>query len=373
MFSLLLILAIHRPARAEESVSYKFQYYGERDGRIIIRSHYAFIEKDLSPDTRIRVQGVVDAISGASPTGQPAPAGSSQVPLATLTDERLAGLVDLAHQFPRHLASVQVSYSDENDYKSVGVSLNDRINFNQKNTILHLGYAHIDDDVQPVFFSVPRAKQSDDFIIGVTQIASQRTSVTANLSLSRTRGYLGDPYKIIRKNTEILPGLFLPLTFPENRPDSRDKWVVLLSMNHAVPSVHGALEASFRRFDDDWGIRSTTLQLSWFQRLGPNTVLQPILRYYEQGAADFYMISLDGNPIVPGSVSTGMAPFYSSDYRLSKFRALTLGLKLVVNLGERATLDAAYENYDMNGRDGVTPKSAFATADIFTVGLRLWY
>ncbi len=58
-----------RAARAEESVRYKYQDYQEMGGRISVRVHGAAVEKDFGTATRLKVEGVVDAIAGATPNG----------------------------------------------------------------------------------------------------------------------------------------------------------------------------------------------------------------------------------------------------------------------------------------------------------------
>ena len=46
------------------------------------------------------------------------------------------------------------------------------------------------------------------------------------------------------------------------------------------------------------------------------------------------------------------------------------GLTATCKLGDRVRLDLAYEQYNMYGRDGVTPASAYPRAGITTAGVR---
>jgi hypothetical protein len=64
-------------------------------------------------------------------------------------------------------------------------------------------------------------------------------------------------------------------------------------------------------------------------------------------------------------------PFYSSDYRLSALRSSTYGLKAIWKATARLQLDLTLAQYEMRGRDGITPQSAFPRASIVTAGLRL--
>lgn len=361
-----------RAARAEDAVRYKFQDYREADGRVSVRVHGAAVEKQLGTATVLKVDGVFDAIAGATPNGQPAPAGSDQVPLTRLTERRKAWNASVARQFgPINLAA-GIGHSRESDYLSTGWSLNLLADCNQKNTTLLAGVAGTEDEVR-VFYQEPWAeKRTRDFILGITQLLDPRTSVTLNVTRGHQRGYLADPYKLVQKETEILPGLTLPLTFPENRPDRRDKTLVFAALNRTVASLHGALELSHRWYRDNYDSTAQTVDAAWFQHLaGDRLILRPGLRVHTQEAASFYHYRLDGTAIVPAAGAPRPdGPFYSSDYRLSALRTFTYGLKAIWNLSPALQVDAAFERYDMRGKDHVTPRSAYPRASIVTIGAR---
>jgi hypothetical protein len=366
-----LVCLSPRGTRAEDSVRYKFQDYQEMGGRIAVKVHGASVEKDLGTATHLKVEGVIDAITGATPNGQPAPAGSDQVPLASLTERRKAWNAALFHQFQRVNVAVGVGNSRESDYVSTGWSINTLTDFNQKNTTLLLGLAGTDDDVR-VFYQTPRArKRTHDVIAGVTQLLDPQTSVTFNLTWGRQRGFLADPYKLVQKDTEIIPGLSLPLTFAENRPAEREKWVALGALNRAFPDLHGAIDLSYRLYHDTYDTTAHTVDVAWFQNCGEKLILRPGLRFHDQSAADFYYYRLDGTTVVPVSgPPRPQGPFYSSDYRLSALQTFTYGLKVIWNASEALQFDAAFERYDMRGTDRITPQSAYCRANIITVGAR---
>lgn len=371
LLSFLLAWLAPRGARSEDAVRYKFQDYQETGGRITVKVNSAAVEKDLGTDTRLKLEGVIDAIAGATPNGQPAPAGSDQVPLSRLTERRKAWNGVLARQFQRVNLALGIANSRESDYVSTGWSVNTLTDFNQKNTTLLAGVASTDDDIK-VFYQTPRAKKrTNDVILGITQLLDPRTSVTLNLTWGRQRGYLADPYKLVQKDTEIIPGVSLPLTFPENRPAEREKWIALTALNRAFPEWHGAIDFSYRFYHDTYDTNAHTIDVSWFQNLGERVILRPSVRFYDQSAARFYHYRLDGTTIVPVSgPPRPNGPFYSSDYRLSEMRTFTYGVKVVWSATDLVQLDAAYERYDMRGKDGVTPQSAYCQANIVTLGAR---
>ena len=365
-----LVVLAPRGARAENSVAYKYSDYREAGGRVAVEAQTALIEHDIGTDYHARITGTIDAISGATPTGEPAPKGSDQVRLTTLQDRRKAWNADFSRQFARVNLALGFGNSRESDYVSNGWSLNALTDFNQKNTTLLTGVAGTDDDVK-VFFQPNRVKKrSNDVIVGVTQLLDPRTSVTLNATWGRTTGYISDPYKLVEKNVELLPGIFLSQTFGENRPGERDKWIALASLNRAFPTLRGALDSSYRYYRDTFGTSAHTVETAWFQRLGEKFILRPGFRLYQQSAADFYYYNLDRTSILPGRRPNPAGPFYSSDYRLSAFRSYNTSLKLIFNATDALQFDAALERYDMRGRDGVTPASAYVRATSLTLGAR---
>ena len=369
--AVLLVWLAPRAARAENSLAFKNSEYREADGRIAISTQGVLLEKDLGPAMHLKVEGLLDAITGATPSGQPAPAGSDQVPTATINDRRKAWNADFSRQFSGLNVAVGIGNSRENDYVSNGWSLNTLTDFNRKNTTLLVGVAGTDDDVK-VFFQRPRVKKrTNDVIVGVTQLLDPRTSVTVNVTWGRMTGFLADPYKLVQKNTEIFPGVSLPLTFGENRPHERNKGILFVRLNRSFPSLRGAVDSSYRYYRDTNGTDAHTLDLSWFQRVGEKVMLRPSLRLYDQSAAEFYQYNLDATKLTPfsGPPRTG-GPFYSSDFRLSALRTVNYGLKVIWNVTDSVAFDAALEQYDMHGRDGVTPASAYCTARIVTLGVK---
>ncbi|MBX3737834.1 MAG: DUF3570 domain-containing protein [Candidatus Didemnitutus sp.] len=364
-----LFLLQPRNARAESTVTYKYEDYRESAGRVGVQAQYGLIEQSLGTDAKLKLTGVIDSIAGATPTGEAPATAGGDVPLTQMHERRKAWTLDYSHQFGRTNYAVGLANSRESDYVSNGASLNTLTDFNDKNTSLLLGLSLTDDTIR-VFYQDDRVKKKGwDAVVGLNQLIDPKTSLSLNLSFGHVSGYQSDPYKIITKSTELLPGVFLPLTFPENRPDKRNKWIVYAGLNHAVDSLNGALDASYRLYHDSFGTTSHTLNAAWFQKLGPHFILIPSVRLYQQGQADFYHVTLTGTNIVPGDLPNPAGPFFSADYRLSKLRSVNLGLKLVWNPTEHVHVDLAFDRYDISGRDSLTSASAYPTANIVTGGV----
>ena len=105
--------------------------------------------------------------------------------------------------------------------------------------------------------------------------------------------------------------------------------------------------------------------------MGKNLILRPDLRFYQQGAADFYHYNLDTTNVFPTRLPTFQAPFYSSDARLAAFHGFDYGLKAVWTVTGWLQFTASVEKYTQRGTDGVTPQSAFYQAVIQSVAAKI--
>lgn len=82
--SLVLLLAPLRRAAAEDRIDFKYMYYQEDDDRIRVLSPAVLLEKEFASGLTLRLEGIYNAISGASPTGAPYAASDGQLtPAAT--------------------------------------------------------------------------------------------------------------------------------------------------------------------------------------------------------------------------------------------------------------------------------------------------
>ncbi|MDB6112549.1 MAG: hypothetical protein JWR69_4299 [Pedosphaera sp.] len=354
-------------ARSENQTGYRYENYHEEGGRISVETHALMFGLQPLESLGLKGEVVYDSISGATPIGSPPPAGSDQVPLAKMTDTRRAGNLGLDWHWGRQTLSPQVAYSKESDYESIGLALNEAIEFNQKNTILRLGVAHDFDEVQPKFFTTPHHKDSTDFLLGVSQLLTPQTVLTADFTYGTSSGDLNDPYKNIRFDG------WLPFTFifPENRPRHRTKEIFLLSLTQFVKPANGSAEVSYRFYHDTFGINSHTAALTWHQKLGKRLLLEPAFRFYEQSAADFYHLSVPG--LFPGDGDPTRPEFYSADYRLSHLVSFTYGVQATALITESFSVNVGYQRYEMYGLDNQTAHSAYPKANIFTIGLGLLF
>jgi hypothetical protein len=282
--------------------------------------------------------------------------------------------------------------SGEHDYFSMGVSANYSQDFNNRNTTLNVGLGFNNDMVNPhsgtpIEFAPMRVagasknvegdsetKTITDFMVGVTQVIDRKTIVQLNLSLGTVSGYQNDPYKIVTVADAagipvagFLTANDLPYVY-EKRPDSRQKNSVFLKAVHHLDE--DVINASYRYYSDDWGIKSHTLDLKYRYELA-NSYLQPHVRYYSQSAADFYRHNLVlGTDI--NSAGNVLVDYASHDYRLAESTTTTLGLKYGIPMGDNSEFSVRGELIAQTVNDGAVPAGQ-ETPDLSAIMLQVNY
>lgn len=399
------LVHLSMPARlkAENRVDYRYEDYIEDDNRIRVRTHSVFAEQALNSKVVAKGNFVYDGISGSSPNGGIPVPGSGQVPLQYLEDIRRAGYVEAAITTGRFITRPQISYSEESDYESVGISLSESIEFNDKNTTLTVGLARNFDRVTGYWLSNRtdwRDKDTLDVLVGVTQLLGPKTYLTGNFSVGMADGYLTDPYKGVYFRYDY-PGDDLNtdpgFPIPERRPDERLKQVAFLGITHFVTPLKGSVDANYRFHNDDWGIKAHTFTVAWNQKVGSRLTLSPLFRYHFQTSADFYAPSFigsnnridangvnialqsdgsylfEGDPGYPGDGTPFAVPawpqHFSSDYRLSRLETFTAGVGIHWEVTDHISVDFAYKRYAMFALEDRSYQSAFPQANVYTVGM----
>jgi hypothetical protein len=333
-------------------------YYGESDSRVQDASLKSAIKYALDEDRALNINFSVDALTGASPSGAvptdsvqtfTRPSGNASYQIAagetplddTFRDTRVALAVNWQQPIGE-LSRVNfgVSASNEYDYLHIGADARFERDFNQRNTTLFVGAAYGNESIEPeggtpAPFAPMQAvgnnagklgtdkKTVIDGLVGVTQILSRRSLLTATYSYSVQDGYLNDAFKVVSVVDSVTgrpvagPSPGLGLHRYESRPDSRAKHSVFAEWRYALD--RDSLAIGYRFMTDDWGVDSNTLEARYRWNFSPHSYLEPQLRFYQQSAADFYRSYLvNGQPL---------PQFASADYRLAEMTAITAGAK----------------------------------------------
>ncbi|MFI4891130.1 MAG: DUF3570 domain-containing protein [Steroidobacterales bacterium] len=243
-----------------------------------------------------------------------------------------------------------VAYSHERDYRSESAHLGISQDFNAHNTTVNAGLNYESDLSFPLGGTpTPLTAMSADWkgpdgslreldaVLGVTQVMSRRWLASLSYSYSDLHGYQTDPYKLV---SVVDPVTGQPAKqLYESRPDSRRKQSVFLE--NKVHLTSDVVTLSMRGYKDDWGIRSFTADLRYRLQIGMDYYVEPHVRYYQQGAADFFH-----NYLVNGEA---MPQYASADTRLARFDAQTYGAKFGIRFDEDSELNVRVEYYDQHG------------------------
>ncbi len=394
-------------AQAEEVDEWQFDsaflLYSEVD-RVTATEAIIAGTKVFENDEILSLKLTVDALTGASANGAVAqpkaqtftrPSGNGQyvtpageTPLDdTFHDTR----VQLNGQWTQPLSenitgSVGGHFSKEYDYLSLGVNGNLAYDFNKKNSTISMGLSYFQDTFTPeggipkphssmlvgdssapewdTEFAKTRIGDSDDkstadILVGFTQVINRRMITAFNYSYSMVDGYLTDPFKVVSVLNN--DGLAQDYIY-ESRPDSRVKQSTFMQAKYNFDDslLNTVADVSYRYMWDDWGINSHTIDTRFTVPVGATSYIEPHIRFYQQGAADFYQPY-----IIEEQAPIG---FVSADYRIGEMTAVTVGAKYGVVLNDGNELSFRLEYYRQTPTNaGFAELSALKGQDIYPV------
>jgi len=356
--------------------------YSESDGRVSILEPVANLGIDFEDESSLDVKLVIDAMTGATPNGAHAsssaqtftrPSGNGEYTVApgdiplddTFHDTRIALSADWLQPVidDSTRLALGANVSSEFDYFSLGASATLLRDFNGRNTTLSAGIGLNSDTITPkggipdplrnmTSAGTPANRSGDsdtktttDLLLGLTQVIDRRTIMQFNYTLGKVDGYQNDPYKIVPVIDPVtgLPiaqsGNDLPYLY-ENRPDSRTRQALFWQTVHHLSE--DVIRVSYRHYRDDWGIDSDTVELKYRYVLGEHDYIQPRLRYYRQGAADFYAHGLyDGEPL---------PQYVTADYRQGEFDSITAGFRYGHSFDRRSELNFRFDLMQQNSK-----------------------
>ncbi len=276
-----------------------------------------------------------ETMSGASPWFiTPGTNGPIQIMSgATIQDRRNDLLAKVSRYEEDRRFGVALGYSDEDDYRALNVALDaDWEEDAQRTWSGGIGYS--DDKLEPTdggsarFPNRIKSADKDSLTLfgGLTQVFDAETTLQASLNYARHSGFLSDPYKL---------AFVAGNTLNDSRPEERNSWAFLARLRRWFSRPGAALHVDYRYFDDDWEIIAHTAEVSWWQRLPNDWLIVPAVRYYSQSQAFFYQ---------PFYNQTRPDGFYSSDYRLSPYGAVSFRLEATKAVRDW-TLGIGYESY----------------------------
>lgn len=332
---------------SDDAVEYRFTYYDEAPlpldklafgdpRRYEIQSHQFRILKNLSGTYALELNYLHEAMSGSSPWYViPGEDGPLQVMSgATIRERRNQIDLSIARQSGDLKHSGAVGYSSENDYQALYVRYAGEKDCEDGLRTLSWGASYSNDEITPtdalIYGRVTHAtRDSISASLAVTQVLNRNAVIQSGVTLNHQTGFLSDPYKQVWINQAVLN---------DSRPENRTMFVWTNRFRQFMERSDAALVVDYRFFRDDWEITAHTIDAAWRQPLGKYWEITPSIRYYSQKSPDFYqtyffVLPADG--------------FWSSDYRLATFGALSYRLKAELRK-ERWSFSVGGEYYDSN-------------------------
>ena len=314
---------------------------------------------------------------------------------------RHQGDVKFSYEFDQATLNVGGGISSERDYESRFGNIGGLWNFNQKRTALNVGLSYTNSATNAVLshdsFSyidssyylnngqissnpsrgganiLQGNRQDWGSTLGVTQVINKDALVSADVSYTRSTGYLANPYKAVSVlfvdpsvNDPNSPNyIALPegtqagyvYSLSERRPELRNQWGLGGRYVQFISPLDAALHFDYHYSTDDWAIQSHAFESDWVQPLGNNWTVTPRVRYYSQSAANFYtpwLITQQAytNTVYgPDGITTTsydrskLPSSFSSDGRLAAFGTLSGGLIVSKKFAKGLTIETGVEYY----------------------------
>ena len=312
------------PERAEISYLYlNYQDFQTHWDRVTVHANAVSLLLPIAGEWSVGGSWTRDVVSGASPAFH-----SEQLLAGEFEEKRYGREFHVSRYFPRSTVTVGLTDSQESDYTARGYSINASLSTESKNTTLNLGLATGHDRIDAPGVGIRHeTKNTDNWMVGITQILGATDIVQLNYSQLQGRGFYTDPYKL-----------------RDNRPRNREQHAWMLRWNHHFRAPGSSLRSSYRYYRDSFGIDAHTLSVEYVQPLPHDWTVTPMLRLYSQSAADFYLDP--ENPPFP--VIRPRGDVQSQDQRLSAFGAFTWGLKLSKAWKPHLLADVQFERYEQH-------------------------
>lgn len=358
----------------EEAIEYRFTYYDEAPlpldklafgdpRRYEIRSHQFRVLKNLNDSYSLELNYLHEAMSGSSPWYvEPGEDGPLQVMTgATIRERRNQVDLSLSHQGNNITHGGTVGYSIEDDYKAIYASYSGELTSGEVLRTTSWGASYSDDDITPtdalLFGRVMIAhRESMSGSFAVAQILNRNAVIQSGITVSYQSGFLSDPYKQVWVDRTILN---------DSRPDKRLLFSWSTRFRQYVKRTRAALVLDYRFYQDDWKITAHTFDIAWRQPFSGQWEIAPSIRYYTQNSPDFYkpfflLVPADG--------------YWSSDYRLATYGALSYRLNLIFREENWSfSMGGEYYGSDESLAISGTPENTPALVDFWrlTAGLKV--
>lgn len=261
-------------------------YDGSGDESVTAFEPIVFIDHQISEDTTLNAQLVLDSWTAASDTIIDENTGASGSGREGQT--RTAGRFGFQTEKDSWIYGASVGYSSEYDYNSLNAAFSVARGFADDNFTLGFGVQYFDDDVglfrdltPPESASMTKKLPRDirAYSLNMSQIFSRTDIGSLTFDFINATGYLEST-----ANSVNVAGV----REAEELPESRDRKALTLKWVHAL-NESSALHTSYRRYWDSWDLSADTLRLAYLKEYNLKGDFYEIsLRAHSQDAAKYY-------------------------------------------------------------------------------------
>jgi len=321
--SFALCLVAERDWAQNNEMNIQFHAFQDTRG-VTVLSPTVDLTQDFTERTSLRVNYGLDAISAASDS-------CVRCHRDGVNSHRQVFGLSAIRKYGDVKLTVGGAYGTENFYRSTTGLASVSRDLASGNTSVAGGFSFSLN--QPVLHPLPDSAnqyQSGGFA-SVTQTLSKTTIVQGGYEIGHINGYQNSPFLRADVNGVMVLGQV---------PDSRTRQTLTARVRQALPA-DTFLEADYRRYFDDWQVKSNTLDVGLSHHFGPVLLLNVAYRRYDQTGAFFWAPQYVGIP-----------QYYTADFRLEPFASNNYTGRLVITpkgqwwwLPEGTGLMVEYERY----------------------------
>ncbi|MGB7219180.1 MAG: DUF3570 domain-containing protein [Vicinamibacterales bacterium] len=319
------------------------QFHGFQDTRgVTVLTPNVDVSQDVTDRISVKGSYAMDAISQASDS-------CARCHHHGIDTKRKVGGASVTGKFGSLKISAGGAYSRENFYRSTTAHTSVSRDLKNGNTTVAGGYSFSLN--RPTVHPTPevRNQYANGGFASITQTLSRTTIGQMGYELGIVTGYQDNPYLRTSVNGVMTLG---------HVPDRRTRHTLTGRLRQALPG-DTFVEADYRRYFDDWGVRSTAVSAGLSHRFASQVLGRFAYRWYSQAGASFYQPSYAGP--VPR--------YFTADFRLAPFTSGLYTGEVVVTprrrllwLPDGAGFTLQYDRYRAdNGFD----------AAIFSTGVRI--